>query len=166
MLPRYAVAPTCTMRLDGVYVDGEHCIVLVLPSVECDPDGKHIYRVYGTLPTNDNSSWSGVLVDRRVDDVPCVKWLMASDVTGCNPTDCNSRNGVAHMTPDAQLTSIAWAGEEKWTRVHLSALHCYLLTHRPYVPMTIVAMHLLREFAVAAYARMVSLVYGHDSKES
>lgn len=147
------------MHLDGVYVDREHCLVLVLPSVECDPEGNRIWRVHGTLPTDDNPAWCGSLVERAEDGGPHIRWVAASgDNAVCNSAARDAHGGVPRTTAQTLLTSIAWDNGETWTRVHLSAVHCYLLTARPYVPMTIVAIYTMRELAGRAYARVASLM--------
>ena len=153
------------MRLDGVYVDCAHCIVIVLPSVECDADGNRIWRVHGTLPTDDNPAWYDALVDHVVENEPKIKWLAASDPGTYPPTDSKSRDGVPRMTPETHLTSIHWSDGTSWTRVHLSAVHCYLLTHRPYIPVTVIALYLLRDLAIGTYTRMAALIGDRTRKE-
>ena len=151
------------MWLEGVFVDPAFCMVLVSATLPSTKTGAARWDVYGSSASTEDEAiaWHGTL-------------MHATPASGLGPGEVRwAEQPLAHLTDSSKnvgtcrivqgaptgsmIERIEWSDGSVWTRLKVSSVQRYLLTRRPYIPLTVVFLMTVR--TIVAHA--CNVVRGH-----
>ena len=128
--------------MHGIYVDAQHCMRLI----PHEPQGVDVWNVQGVdhhgTSKYDPEGWEALLTLSGDDKVVML------------------REDVAEHGTVKNEDTIVWDNGDVWSRLQLSYMQAYLLTRRPYVPLTMMLFFKWREALTWSWNRFKDMCKG------
>ena len=128
--------------MEGVFVDSEHCMRIILP-IGGDAWEVHCVSRHSGTNVENTSTWTGRIVKIAPSSKTWITFCYGDgSVNGTyNGCDC-----------------ISFENGDKWYRLHMSSTQYKILTYKPYVPLTFIFLYSIHY----AFTAIVQFVYRHS----